>query len=52
MKVTIPARPKAAKRRLCVYVTKESTAKLKKLSKASGVSMSEIIDRAIQDCLQ
>lgn len=52
MKLSIPAKAKADKRRVCVYLTKAATLKLKKLSKASGVSMSEIVDRAIQDCLQ
>ena len=52
MKVTIPTKAKVDKRRVCVYLSKPSTIKLKKLSKASGISMSEIVDRAIQDCLQ
>jgi len=52
MKVTIPTKTKVAKRRVCVYLSKEGTLKLKKISKASGISMSEIVDRAIKDCLQ
>jgi len=52
MKLTIPAKPKTDKRRVCVYISKAAAAKLKKLSKASRTSMSEIVDNAIKDCLE
>lgn len=53
MKLTIPTKTKPdKKRRVCVYISKTSATKLKKLSKTSGTSMSEIVDNAIKDCLE
>ena len=52
MKLTIATKPKLDKRRVCVYISKAAATKLKKVSKASKTSMSEIVDKAIQDCLE